>query len=132
MEEPLLFAVLAGCIIALTYVVNRRLMVGTRMVFQSVQAVVSAHQTHNFSSEDGNEQVFAAVYRFNHQGRDFEVADMIRSSSQPLPVGTCVTLYFPAGRPEEAQPRRLAVWVTIAVFLALLSVLLAANLFGVL
>ncbi len=126
---------LALCLAALWFVVGR-IRAGGSADWTTVSAEVVRHVAaiDNVDSGDGSvsreQQVFAAVYRFSHGGKDYDVTDKVAREKPTPAVGTRVDLIFPNGQPDKAQPPRKALMIVFAVVLGVFSVLLLLAALG--
>jgi len=110
MEKGLLAAALVFCIALLVLLVRRLIAGGANQ--QQVQATALEHRQQYLSTVSsalaGTFDFFqyAAVYTFSYKGKEYQVVDKV-ARNKPVPAtGSTVTLVFPQGEPEKAQPRR--------------------------
>lgn len=135
MNSVLYLAGLALCLAALWFVIGR-IRAGGSGDWTTVSAEVVSHVSaiDNVDSGDGSvsreQQVFAAVYRFSHDGQDYTVTDKVAREKPTPPAGTRVDLIFPNGQPDKAQPPRKALMIVFAVVLVVFSVLLLLAALG--
>lgn len=138
MNSMIYLAGLALCLAGLWIVVGRIRAAGsgdwTKVTGQVIRHIETTDST---SSGDDNsvgpdQTVYAAVYRFTHEGRDYDVTDRV-SRNKPTPaVGASAELMFPNGQPEKAQPPHKGPMFVLAVVLAVFSIVLLMGLLGLL
>ena len=129
MDTLVLLGALALCLGALYAVVRSSLMLPSSP-FQRVTSTVIGHSTSASSGEDGEISVYAAIYAFHFDGRDYQVTDGISRNKPTPPQGSEVLLTFPPGRPDKAQPPRTLLWTVFALILAGFCVAIIAKLLG--
>lgn len=92
---------------------------------QGVGRSVTAEITGFRSEYHNNARTYAPIYRFDAEGTRHEVIDQVYAPREHPPVGTRVTLHYPAGRPDLARPARPLTWLwTYGVLLLMLGLLI--------
>lgn len=135
MDSLAYLAVLVLCLAALWYLVER-IRARPGKGWSNVTAEVAGHVSalDNVESGDGSisrqETVYAAVYRFSHDGREFQVTDNVAREKPTPAVGSRVELLFPNGQPEKAQPPRKWLMIVLAGVLVVFSILLLMAAIG--
>ncbi|MBU6267777.1 MAG: hypothetical protein KGN34_09570 [Sphingomonadales bacterium] len=115
---------IALCLFAL-WAIGRRDWVRLTRPSRRVNGLVSGHR----SKRDEGEISYAAIYRFTAEDGPHEVVDASYGTLRDPPVGTVRELVYPEGRPDLAQPPRVALWITVyALLLAMLGMLVAKAL----
>lgn len=89
-----------------------------------VSAQVCGHEARWFEDT----RSYAARYRFSAEGAEHEVVDAVFTPTRSPPEGAHVELAYPAGRPDLARPRRLAMWVGVYAAILLMIVVLLTQL----
>ena len=121
MEAWFLTAGIAMCLVSLC-AIGRNDWVRLGAISRQVEAEVIGHKI----TRDNDGTSYAAVLRFDAEGRSHEVVDQALSVRPEPPVGTRVTLTYPFGRPDLARIPRPWTWLFVyAVLLFMLGILIA-------
>ena len=123
-----LYFLIAGqalCLFSL-WVLGRRDWVRLTRPSLRVEAEVTGYR----STWNEGARSYAPVYRFASDGAEHEVVEALYSTVQKPPVGTAVSLSYPAGRPDLAQVPRPLMWLAIYGLLVVMEAMLLVKMMG--